>query len=407
MMNRQFSASTAGRVADYGNGTYSVFFYAPWPGIAEVIIALEFTREAITFLRNAIKTKEMIFPITAKYTNGSRSGETQCFMANEGVWSNKCEYVNTNSLGKTSLICNKLNQFSCEELKNMISYVEDLDKFAASVMRHDAHMFQSPYHNTLLEGMPMKIKITDSSIQPPRPPPCGPDMPIPITDGYWKNRYTFIPLVCRSQQWTKPEASKCLQNKLFIVSGDSTIGQLVTSFKELFNYEGLENNFVCPRIGKTADRLRILESDLLDKFGQQDCRSKELVVVLNFFYHYALWSERAYLERIYRAKLAVLRLRERCPNTKVIIKLAHPVKNRELVRSVHSSNWIFYDMNRMARYVFGGIGVLFLDPWDLVVSSTRLYKEGVHSPPPVIYQEVYLLLSYICPELVSRWSQEL
>ncbi|XP_006818190.1 NXPE family member 1-like, partial [Saccoglossus kowalevskii] len=252
-----------------------------------------------------------------------------------------------------------------------------------------------------LNGTPMKLQIKDELPSLEALAPCTADLPIPLSDGYWKNRSVFVPLVCRSQQWTKQQAAICLGDKQLILCGDSTIKQIRKAIKTVFDINDIVFQFVYPRTGNIVVEFKtgVLESDLLDRISQNNCSTENYVIVLNFAFHYGAFTNRAFLERIYHAKLAVQRLMLRCPTSKIVIKLAHPRDNNVFIeQTIHSANWVFYDMNRMIRRVFGGIGVHFLDIWDMVSSSFE--DNNVHMPHSVIVQEVYLMLSYICPELV-------
>ena len=117
-----------------------------------------------------------------------------------------------------------------------------------------------------------------------------------------------------------------------------------------------------------------------------------------------VWSTIAYLDRLFHTKQAVMRLLQRCPNAIVIIKLAHPRDVISTVQSVHSANYIYHDMNRMMRRVFEGVDVNYLHIWVLVLSHPS--KSEIHVSPHVIRQEVFLMLSYICPEMVVKQDDD-
>ncbi|XP_077868734.1 NXPE family member 3-like [Saccoglossus kowalevskii] len=364
MSNINMQKSTAGRTVDYGNGTYSVYLYAAWTGKADITIALTHTREAINYLKDVqlvhdlLHTK-MIYKDTAK---NAKNETIECFLNTEGVWTNKCEYSNANSMGDTKIICDKPKSHKCDQVYNM--------------------------HAS--DAKPPQLDI----------PLCGPDLPVPLSDGYWDDNITFVPLVCRSKQWSVQEVDECLSDTEFVVSGDSTVWQFGTIMNQRF-HKKFVNNMVVPRFGGPTTYFwnLVLESDLLDNITIDKCRAKTPVVVLNFCFHYGVWSTRSYLQRIYRAKLAIDRLMKRCPKSKVVIKLAHARDNVYLEQSIHSSNWIFYNMNRMVRRVFWGSGVIFLDVWDMALSAP--YTNTVHMASQVLFQELYLMFSYICPHLVN------
>ncbi|XP_006816634.1 NXPE family member 3-like [Saccoglossus kowalevskii] len=402
MVNMDLRKSTAGRIVDYGNGTYSVFFYAAWVGDAYVKIQLHYTREAISLLKNVILAKEKLLNFDGYYKDGNDSYISNCSLVNEESWSDKCEYSNTHSMGKTAVVCRKPASFRCDQLLILKLSVDSLKAAANNLTGGLAYMFDSQYHGSYITNAPIKLGIIDGTPHSPRLLPCGPDLPIPLSDGHWVNKVKFEPMVCRSQQWTEDEAQKCISDKEFIVSGDSTVRQIKDCLSKNFSFTGFHNHFTVPRVGSldvTVASDDIFESDLIDNFTQSNCQNKIGVVVLNMCFHFGMWSTRAYVERIYPAKRAIQRLIQKCPNTKILIKLCNPRDNFTFEQRIHSNNWTFYNMNRIMRRIFGGMGVHFLDFWDLVVSSFT--NNTIHMPWFVIYQEVHLMLSYICPHLVK------
>ncbi|XP_077868889.1 NXPE family member 4-like, partial [Saccoglossus kowalevskii] len=134
MSSDSLNKSTAGRVVDYGNGTYSVLFYAAWSGEANVHIALIINREGVQFLKNVIKNEERLITYTAEYSNGTSTEIRQCALVNEGVWMNQCEYGNQHAMGKTVIICDKPQNFSCDQLQNITAKVESMNAAAAAMI---------------------------------------------------------------------------------------------------------------------------------------------------------------------------------------------------------------------------------------------------------------------------------
>ncbi|XP_002734534.1 NXPE family member 3-like [Saccoglossus kowalevskii] len=398
MQNTKLGKSTAGRVIDYANGTYSVYFYAAWAGKAEVTVQLAFTREIINFIRQVVKTKEKLQGIAGNFTDGVTTESSNCSMISEGLWSDKCEYMNANSMGKTVLVCDRPSTLECSQLNIIGRSVQQMNKITADQMQGAADLFESISQMAWLPATP--VLIQDAEVYPRPLQQCGSDIPVPLSDGYWETRELFIPLVCHSKQWSKEEVHRCLSDKTIIASGDSTVKQIV----RLMRYEHAYNmrfHFMAPRAGQIDETVPefVFESDLIDNITYNECQSKVPIVMLNFGFHYGMWSTQSYIERLFRAKLAVERLLKRCPNSKVMIKLSHPREHVFREQSIHSSNWVFFDQNRIIRYVFAGIGVLFLDIWDMVLSSFE--TNTVHMPPVVISQEIHLMLSYICPEMVG------
>ncbi|XP_006820025.1 NXPE family member 3-like [Saccoglossus kowalevskii] len=399
MSNDILQKSTAGRILDHGNGTYSVYFYAAWSGTARITIALTFVREFINYLKDALKTKEQLMEFTGTYIDGNITETTTCHLINEGIWSGMCEYTNRNAMGKTVLVCHKPVHVDCSKLYSTKISGKRLDLLAEEEIARTKTLFDRKTDRVLLEGMPMNLTIHDSPIYLSKLPICGPDLPIPLSDGYWANNRTYISMVCRSQQWTQEQFDKCAANKKFVASGDSALREFIGVFSEFQGH--FDFHFMTPRIAGPIVTIwePMFESDIIDNITQSECQSHNYVVILNFCFHYGAWSTRSFVERLVQVKLSVERLMKRCRNPKIIVKMSHSRDNVYMEQTIHSSNWSFYDMNRIIRRVFGGIGVHFLDVWDMVISS--FYNITVHMDIHVVRQEFYLMLSYICPELVD------
>ncbi|XP_077989314.1 NXPE family member 3-like [Glandiceps talaboti] len=400
MTNEKLGTRTGGRVFDYGNGTYSIYFYAAWKGDATITIRLVCYREAILYQNflNSFENKRSGFQ--ASFRDDKLEEIRNCSLSNElAIWQDKCGYVNPSSLGKTVLLCDKPEKLSCGDLFKTAHKLGDMIINTAKDIERVSYLFSQKQQSTI--GNPITIKIKDSNVTP-KLPSCGPDLPVALSSGYWKDNLTFVPLMCRSQQWQTEDMEECLLGKEVHMHGDSTIGQIHTNLRslEVLPSQLLHRKFLFLRAGAGIQEIHkfVFEGDFVDRIT--NCTAVTPVVVMNFCFHFGSWTTRAYLDRIFGAKNAILRLFKRCPESIVIIKLANPRDNADSVQSVHSSNYRFYDMDRMIRRVFGGIGVSFLDIWDLV--SSHISDSEIHMPGPVIIQELHLMLSYICPEMVKK-----
>ncbi|XP_070535865.1 NXPE family member 3-like [Ptychodera flava] len=404
MSNEISQKSTAGRTVDYGNGTYSMYFYAGWTGDAFINVTLYVTREAVLFYNN-FRHREKRILWSAVFSDGNVSEKSNCTTTNGGHWNNKCSYGNIWSLGKTVLLCEKPESLACGTLASTSQDIQNLEMLAEAAVTivDKEYLFEGNYRDATFSACPIKVQIEDSRTEL-KLPTCGPDLPVAMTSGYWLNNITFVPMMCKSQKWTPQLRLNCTSDKSFFFIGDSTLLQLNRVFnrkdimgeivKTVCKFFGLRTGFPVQKVEEVA-----FESDFIDKINVSLCRSYTPVVVFNFGFHYASWSVRAYIDRIYRTKFSVIRLFERCPNSIVIIKLAHPRDNNSVTQSVHSGNYLFYDMNRMLRRVFGGIGVRFLDLWDMVLSHPD--KNTVHVAAHIIQQQFDMLFSYICPSMVK------
>ncbi|XP_077985266.1 NXPE family member 3-like [Glandiceps talaboti] len=403
MYNQKLEKSTAGRVVDYGNGTYSVYFYAAWQGTADFNINLAFTREAILFLNHDILYSEPQGVWQATFSNGNISEIKNCSILSEGTWDDICEYTNSASLGQTVFGCERPEYLACDDFVNLYHTIKNIEKVTTLRIQNSIKLFQSGIYNGQLKQATMKALINGQMIQP-KLPQCGPDIPVPLSDGYWADNLTFILMTCRSQQWSDEEVNTCLSNKKIYISGGSTMRHVRDTFLSYFHSStqlDIHYHFVALRLGPTYQNITELyfESDFVDAIHHGVCSQRTAVFIVNFSFHFVTWTTSAYIERLFHVKLAIVRFLNRCPGSMVLIRLSNPRENNSTKQRVHSSDWILYDQNRMIRRVFGGIGVRFIDVWDMVLSHHE--PNVVHMPMYIIKQQVEMMLSYICPEMVK------
>ncbi|XP_070537145.1 NXPE family member 3-like [Ptychodera flava] len=406
MFNARMQTSTAGRTVDYGNGTYSMYFYAGWKGQASITVSLSFTREAILFY-DLMKYRDGRVVWLGTFMKGNVIEWSNCTLISEGIWKNSCSFINTWALGETIFLCNKPASLPCSALTNITHRVGQMFDRAEQEVQDRKYLFEGKFRKAMFSASPIKVNIQDSNKQVDVPT-CGPDLPMPLSSGYWKSYHTFVPLVCRSQEWTPEQRFKCASDKLFFFIGDSTIMQFT---KEVFGKLDIiggrvnfQKHFLALRMGGGARSVTniMFGSDFIDRINSSVCVSQITVVAFNFSFHYGLWSVRAYLSIVNQFKLSLLRLFERCPDTIAILKLAHPRDNTDVPQNVHSGNYLYYDMNRMLRRVLGGIGVHFLDVWDMVLAHPD--DNEVHVKSHIIIQQADMMLSYVCPRMVKSNS---
>ena len=116
--------STAGRIFDYDNGTYSVYFYASWSGIAQISIVLVHPSKAAQFLRTTWwNMGPRIYWIgTFNHTNvthPNQNPKTLCAIVSTNSSDFECKYeAKSQALGNYTFACKLLQDVRCE-LKTM------------------------------------------------------------------------------------------------------------------------------------------------------------------------------------------------------------------------------------------------------------------------------------------------
>ncbi|XP_070569549.1 NXPE family member 3-like [Ptychodera flava] len=396
MMTTQPFRGTTGKVVDYLNGTYSIYFYAGWSGDATIRIGLSFTRETINFLNTVVRPQEQRVLWNVDFRKDGEIYNTTCGLKNEGIWSNVCEYSIEAAIGKTVYLCDKHENIGCAGIETVRTTIRLLDEMAErfNLVANNSAFFESRGGQV---GDPIGVLIKEPDVINRRLnlPECGPDLPIPLLDGYWLGKTSYRSLVCRARHWSPGSFKRCLSGRTITLFGDSTLGQIHDIIKRRFGYAEVDHYFPAFKIGPNPASFWEQSFAVNVINGIRDERCNSTIFIMNLSFHFSSWTTRAYLERLLHIKHTLKQLLIRCPGIPILIKGSHPRENDYTEQSIHSSNWIFFDMNRMMRRVMGGLGIMFIDVWDMCASYYS--KTLVHMPDDVIEQEVHLMTSYICP----------
>ena len=98
--------STAGRIVDHVNGTYSVFFLVAWGGISNVNIILIHPSAAVEYLRNHVWIHVRVY-YDGHFKRGKDESKTNCTVVSTSeVWDgDKCVFSHPLALGNHVFIC--------------------------------------------------------------------------------------------------------------------------------------------------------------------------------------------------------------------------------------------------------------------------------------------------------------
>ncbi|XP_077994484.1 NXPE family member 4-like [Glandiceps talaboti] len=421
MVNAEKRKATAGRVVDHSNGTYNVYFYAGWSGHANITIILRHPGEEVDWIQRVVRPQERRVRWIGNFKDGKKQENSACYVYGGTTWKDKCEYRNENSLGSTLFLCDKPKNLTCDKIVTTHSEIPSMGTYIRKLLSSEKrYLFSSNLFFNLIQLFEMFDKTwkedTDASqVVNITRPSCGPDLPIPTSDGFWESDNKWTSLVCAARHWSTDEAIGCLEGKNVYLLGDSTLRQWHEAVTVLFNERvtthhmrrGWTNTkyntsvifrFHAIVIGSRTFNLRdqIFESDFINTLGTDDCN---IIIVLSLSYHFTSWTQKSYIERLLHVRQAILRLKTLCPDIIVIIKGSHPREHKTQESHIHSSDWTLYTMNQTLRRVFEGLGVCFIDIYDM--SLAHFAENNVHMPmKTVIRQQVDLLLSYICPVTV-------
>ncbi|XP_075062600.1 NXPE family member 3-like isoform X2 [Mixophyes fleayi] len=399
-------AGVTGQVKDQSNGSYLATFLLPWPGKAEVHIRLIHSSEAV----DVLKKKRENFPGKVYFYgyfqfNGS-SEVMECNLELEGK--DVCQYKDPVS-GNTwqcvrprKLPCDSWVYHSTGGFRKVTDQLED-------------SLLNGSVTNQIISGSisPLSVISDNSSLDLTfKLRMCRPGLISTKPSGFYYND-SWTTFTCLGQHFPKPsDALACLKGKDIHMLGDSTLRQwfeylemFIPSLKRIdlhVNYQSGPLLAVDANVGlavrwrahglpyrviKTMISNLHYEAAHLAGIGG----GPHTVVVMTLWAHYTTFPVRVYLERLDRVRQAIASLLFRSPQTTVIIKSANTGE-----KSIYGSDWLSLQLDILMRAAFKGMAVTILDAWDM--TSCHYLPDALHPEPPVIRNEVDLMLSYICPK---------
>ncbi|XP_075199311.1 NXPE family member 3-like [Anomaloglossus baeobatrachus] len=404
--SQALKAGVTGQVKDYNNGNYLVTFLLPWLGEAQVQISLIHSSEAVEIL----KKKREDFPGKVFFYgyfqfNGS-SEVMECNL--ELLGRDICTYKDPVS-GDTWQ-CVRPQKLPCDSL-----VYHSMGKYRKVTNRLEDSLLSGSVTNKIIPGSVSAINVTadnssvglTSNLSVCRP---GQDSPQP-SGFYYGDRWTS--LSCLGRHFPLPaDALACLKSKNIYMFGDSTLRQwfeylekFIPSLKMIDLHVSYKSG---PLIAVDATAglvmrwrahglpIRTSKSMMSDlHYEAADLAGigggPHTVIVLTLWAHFTTYPVRIYLERLERVRRAITSLLFRSPETTVIIKSANTG-----YKSIYGSDWLSLQLDILLRAAFKGMRVIILDVWDM--TSCHYLPDNIHPGPPVIKNEVDLMLSYICPK---------
>ena len=263
-------------------------------------------------------------------------------------------------------------------------------------------------------------------------PTCGPKLVTPHPSGYWFNGM-WKSRVCNNFHYSLDQNRKteCLRNRTFYFIGDSTARQWFEYFidppdSSVFdNVKFGKHPFKADEKSTFTDvwepRMAVIEdinttvyyrshgqplqngglysattfvSVQLDRIPPLPDGGSQLTIVLALGPHFFLYNPDVYLNRIEATKRAALRLLSRNPKSTVIFKGTNTFIRGIGIGECCLSDWISYRQHKIAKHVFDGTPIVYLDVWDMTVSHNS--EDLVHPVSEVITNEIDMALSFTC-----------
>ncbi|XP_072255490.1 NXPE family member 3-like [Pyxicephalus adspersus] len=402
--SKALKAGVTGHIIDYGNGSYLATFLLPWVGEAQVHIRLIHSSEAV----DVLKKKREGYPEKVYFTgyfhfNGI-SEVKECNL--EVTGQDTCKYKDP-STGEIWQ-CVKPQKLPCHSLiyHSMGGYRKVTNSLEDSLLSKSET--DKPISGSVSPINVIKSLLDLSSTHPS----CVPGQESPQPSGFYYTD-TWTSLTCRSRHFPKPDdALNCLKGKDIHMFGDSTLRQwfeyLVNFIPSLKRIDLHANYQSGPLLAAEANvglalrwrahglPLRTTKSLMSDlHYEAADLAGigggPDTVIVLTLWAHFTSFPIRVYLQRLERVRQAVSALLFRSPKTTVIIKSANTG-----YKSIYGTDWLSLQIDILLRAAFKGMAVIILDVWDM--TSCHYLPDNIHPGPPVIRNEVDLMLSYICPK---------
>ncbi|XP_073478984.1 NXPE family member 3-like isoform X3 [Aquarana catesbeiana] len=399
----ELRAGVTGQVRDYGNGSYLATFLLPWTGLAEVHIRLIHSSEAVDILKKKRECyPEKVFFHGFFHFNGS-SEVVECNL--KITRKDVCRYKNP--LSEDTWECVKPQRLPC----NAWIYHSFGGQRTVTDITEDLLLNSSVTDQVVLGSIP-PISVTSGTLDLTSDlPVCMPGQEPPQPSGFYYND-VWTSLTCSARHFPRPsDALACLRGKDIHMLGDSTLRQwfeyletFIPSLKRIdlhVSYQSGPLLAVDPNAGLVVRwrghglPLRTTKTMISDLHYEVAHLAgigggPQTVVVLTLWAHFTTFPVSVYLDRLERVRQAIASLLFRSPKTKVIIKSANTG-----YKSIYGSDWLSLQLDILLREAFKGMAVTIIDAWDM--TSCHYLPDNIHPGPPVIRNEVDLLLSYICP----------
>ncbi|CAI9600053.1 unnamed protein product [Staurois parvus] len=406
IFSAKLGAGASGRIEDFNNGTYNIYFTLFWEGQVEVSILLMHPSEGVALLWKGRNMGYKYIGYTGVFINKNQPVHTECgFYLNSQQ--EECEYTDR-KYGEV-FHCIKLPAVPCEALTSLKSW-------------HRDYTYLSNANKTLLSLSNIGIEIPSPAGRidvfkmqtfMPVTSKCKIGTSIPFPSGYFLQNQWF-PSHCNLSSFAPLlNINKCLADKMIYLMGDSTLRQWIeflsrvlkhmvffnthrTGWHETHMAFDIKNNiyiqwkkhghpFVAPTFYNVRDHAYIANE--LDRLGG----GSNTIVVIGIGQHLRPFPCSLFIKRLFNIRRAIENLFLRSPDTNVIIKSEN---TREFNPDVERfSNFHGYIQYLLLKRIFRGLNIGMIDAWDM---TTAFDSRNAHPPELVVESQINLFLSYIC-----------
>lgn len=405
----KLQAGAVGRVVDYQNGFYKVFFTLLWPGRVRVSISLVHPSEGIRVLQHLQEERPDRVYFKSLFRSGRISETVKCNVCLPGSLP-LCNF--TDLYTGEPWFCFKPKKLPCSSRINHFKggYLKGLLSAADSAFFQSGVNIKMPINSSGPDSVTVisrRIKETDD---------------LEVTQGsgtfpsgyFYKNQWW--PRRFRMRRFNDPDnITECLQRKMVYLFGDSTIRQwfeyLTTFVPDLveFNLGSPKNvgpflavdqkhnillRYRChgPPIRFTSvfsNELHYVANELNGIVG-----GKNTVVAIAVWSHFSTFPLEVYIRRLRNIRRAVVQLLDRSPKTVVVIRTGNAQELGPEV-SLFNSDWYNFQLDTVLRRMFSGVGVYLVDAWEMTLAHHLPHK--LHPDEVIVKNQLDTFLSYVCP----------
>nr|DBA22280.1 TPA: hypothetical protein GDO54_013319 [Pyxicephalus adspersus] len=377
-------ASASGRLEDFNNGTYNVYFTLFWEGQVQISILLMHPSEAVSALWRARNQGYKNVKYIGKFLNKDHEVHTECGFQLD-AYGEKCDYGD-NEYGEF-FFCMKLPGVPCEALISMKS-------------ENTPHAYLSDKEKMLYMSIDVK-------------PKCQTGMSLPFPSGYFLHDLWYS-LPCNVSSY-EPLANitTCLNGRIIYLMGDSTLRQwieyLPAHLKDLkfFDLHGSgwhktylaidQTNNIYVQWKKHGHPFITLSffnaRDYADAAHQinQIGGNSDTIIVITLGQHFRAFPISVFIRRLLKVRKAIENMFLRSPDTKIIIKSEN---TREINLDVERfSDFHGYIQYLLVKDIFSGLNVGMIDVWDM---TTAFGSFNVHPSETILKNQINIFLSYLC-----------
>ncbi|KAM9296184.1 NXPE family member 2-like [Gastrophryne carolinensis] len=425
----QLQAGASGRIEDFGNGSYNIYFTLFWEGRVRVSILLMHPSEGVATLWKHRNIGYRYILYIGKFLNNGQEVQTKCgFQLDSHYSGDKCKYADA-TYGQ-SFYCVKMPGVPCEAFISLrtenspIVYFTAAEKalFARTNIAREIPKGIQYINIVNCSGIYSKRVNGKTSVGVGRPiaaptqdvtTKCKTGMAPPFPGGFYLKDQWF-PGHCQLPS-SKPlsHIQTCLAGKMIYLMGDSTLRQWIlflpsvlpdlkffftpgVGWHKTYMAFDVRNNIYIqwkkhghPFV--TMDFYTVKDHAYITEEIGRLAGGLNTVVVITVGHHFRPFPIQLFIRRLYNIRDAIENLFLRSPETKVVIKSENP---RELNSDVER----FSDFHGYVQYqalleVFRGLNVGIIDAWDMSVAAASFYT---HPTEYIIRNQINMFLSYIC-----------